>query len=193
MKKIIITIAVAVSIVGGSFADMMFADLAVGYGIYNSDGSAGIIADEIGQSVTIRVVSGISGISEGGTLSYLVDLNSLGSVLNAGGPQTFVIDLLGEYQDYSVGNLIRLDWQAYDADAWIIVTGTGTSEAYVTNVGSLIEDRAYDEKGLPNGINYDNNALGANANAIVIPEPATIGLMGIAGLGMFLARRKVRR
>ena len=25
-----------------------------------------------------------------------------------------------------------------------------------------------------------------------IPEPATIGLMGIAGLGMFLARRKVR-
>ncbi len=27
----------------------------------------------------------------------------------------------------------------------------------------------------------------------VIPEPATIGLMGIAGLGMFLARRKVRR
>lgn len=27
----------------------------------------------------------------------------------------------------------------------------------------------------------------------VIPEPATIGLMGIAGLGMFLARRKTRR
>jgi hypothetical protein len=27
----------------------------------------------------------------------------------------------------------------------------------------------------------------------VIPEPATIGLMGIAGLGMYLARRKTRR
>jgi len=27
----------------------------------------------------------------------------------------------------------------------------------------------------------------------VVPEPATIGLMGIAGLGMFLARRKSRR
>ncbi|MDF7800963.1 PEP-CTERM sorting domain-containing protein [Pontiellaceae bacterium B1224] len=27
----------------------------------------------------------------------------------------------------------------------------------------------------------------------VIPEPATLGLMGIAGLGMFLARKKARR
>jgi len=27
----------------------------------------------------------------------------------------------------------------------------------------------------------------------VVPEPATLGLMGIAGLGMFLARRKARR
>lgn len=27
----------------------------------------------------------------------------------------------------------------------------------------------------------------------VVPEPATIGLMGVAGLGMFLARRKTRR
>lgn len=31
------------------------------------------------------------------------------------------------------------------------------------------------------------------ANIEVIPEPATIGLMGVAGLGMFLARRKARR
>lgn len=31
------------------------------------------------------------------------------------------------------------------------------------------------------------------ADTTVIPEPATIGLMGIAGLGMFLARRKARR
>lgn len=32
-----------------------------------------------------------------------------------------------------------------------------------------------------------------NNGVQVIPEPATIGLMGIAGLGMFLARRKARR
>ena len=28
---------------------------------------------------------------------------------------------------------------------------------------------------------------------VAIPEPATLGLMGIAGLGMFLARKKARR
>ncbi len=28
---------------------------------------------------------------------------------------------------------------------------------------------------------------------VVIPEPATLGLMGVAGLGLFLARRKARR
>ncbi|WP_372808530.1 PEP-CTERM sorting domain-containing protein [Pontiella sp.] len=32
-----------------------------------------------------------------------------------------------------------------------------------------------------------------DANIEVIPEPATLGLMGVAGLGMFLARRKARR
>lgn len=31
-----------------------------------------------------------------------------------------------------------------------------------------------------------------NINVEVIPEPATLGLMGLAGLGMFLARRKAR-
>lgn len=34
---------------------------------------------------------------------------------------------------------------------------------------------------------------GQAAWGTVIPEPATIGLMGIAGLGMFLARKKTRR
>jgi hypothetical protein len=35
--------------------------------------------------------------------------------------------------------------------------------------------------------------LVAGTTVTVIPEPATLGLMGIAGLGMFLARKKARR
>ena len=41
---------------------------------------------------------------------------------------------------------------------------------------------------------YDLGLPAVNvAFGLVVPEPATIGLMGIAGLGMFLARRKTRR
>jgi hypothetical protein len=41
---------------------------------------------------------------------------------------------------------------------------------------------------------FNSTAMDIDSQGLqVIPEPATIGLMGIAGLGMFLARRKVRR
>ena len=36
------------------------------------------------------------------------------------------------------------------------------------------------------------NITGGAADFQIIPEPATLGLMGVAGLGMFLARRKSR-
>jgi hypothetical protein len=43
-------------------------------------------------------------------------------------------------------------------------------------------------------INYNvDSPISTGATWAAIPEPATIGLMGIAGMGMFLARRKVRR
>jgi hypothetical protein len=42
--------------------------------------------------------------------------------------------------------------------------------------------------------NPQTMSVGAlDATIEVIPEPATFGLMGVAGLGMFLARRKARR
>jgi len=43
------------------------------------------------------------------------------------------------------------------------------------------------------GTDYTIVSNGANSSTITaIPEPATIGLMGIAGVGMMLARRKAR-
>jgi len=43
------------------------------------------------------------------------------------------------------------------------------------------------------GLAYASGTSITVQDSQVIPEPATIGLMGIAGLGMFLARRKARR
>lgn len=76
--------------------------------------------------------------------------------------------------------------------------------------GGPVQGSAFLEMGLQSGpltaysasdpttIYSDNlNDLGTvsidSQGTTVVPEPATIGLMGIAGLGMFLARRKARR
>ncbi len=37
------------------------------------------------------------------------------------------------------------------------------------------------------------NGISENGTTVVIPEPATFGLMGVAALGLFLARKKARR
>jgi hypothetical protein len=39
---------------------------------------------------------------------------------------------------------------------------------------------------------FVDGGTGLTATTTVIPEPATIGLLGIAGAGLFAARRKTR-
>jgi len=48
------------------------------------------------------------------------------------------------------------------------------------------------QRPVPTGAADLTFTFGPNAQWQTIPEPATIGLMGIAGMGLFLARRKVR-
>ena len=49
-----------------------------------------------------------------------------------------------------------------------------------------------DIEGTPGPNDFDVTFDFTGSEWVAIPEPATIGLMGIAGIGMFLARRKVR-
>jgi hypothetical protein len=49
------------------------------------------------------------------------------------------------------------------------------------------------DPGQPASANQSFNGGAVAVNVQVIPEPATFGLMGIAGLGLFLARKKARR
>ncbi len=194
MKRNITGLAVAVAVAAAGIASAdMFASITVGYGIFDSTGGSGLVVDEVGELITIRVVSGDSGIVTGGDLGYLLDLSLLGVEL--GFTEWFVTDV-GMWQDYATGAAVMVGGVGvpYDADAWIVMTGSNTDEAYVANVGSLILDRTLTAMDPPQTVYFDGGGVtGAIANAIVIPEPATIGLMGIAGLGMFLARRKVRR
>ena len=62
-------------------------------------------------------------------------------------------------------------------------------------VGNLVEGNsltAYDSN-VPSTIYSDSfNSAALTLSNTVIPEPATIGLLGIAGAGLFAARRKTR-
>ena len=86
----------------------------------------------------------------------------------------------------------------------IFDTATVTVSSYYSQGGVEIPtlNEAYDAEGLPTPayatLVYDGAAaapvFGQTVNEVVsvIPEPATLGLLGVAGLGMFLARKKVR-
>lgn len=61
---------------------------------------------------------------------------------------------------------------------------------FTGNIGTLSELQPGADPALAPQV-FNGGALQTSVE--VIPEPATFGLMGIAGLGMFLARKKARR
>lgn len=86
---------------------------------------------------------------------------------------------------------------------WSIATGTGSAMAYVQNDTAM--DNIFDWAGITpdasgtivlNGISssdkkWQSVAL-SGVTLTAIPEPATFGLMGLAGVGLLLARRRFK-
>ena len=68
-------------------------------------------------------------------------------------------------------------------------TSLGANTAYIDSYAGPLADL---DDGTPPGATDLNVTFGnTDAQWTVVPEPATIGLMGIAGVGLFAARRKV--
>ncbi len=110
------------------------------------------------------------------------DLGNMGGVYDLGTLMGYLSVRIFNVDDMGVGALY---WQ-YDLDTdgvLMAFSATDTASTYKTDLNGL---QGAEEVSITGGSFLD-------ANGTVIPEPATIGLMGIAGLGMFLARRKVRR
>jgi hypothetical protein len=62
----------------------------------------------------------------------------------------------------------------------------------VSQIGGPLNELQPDPN-LPPSAQQQFNGGAVAVNVQVIPEPATLGLMGVAGLGLFLARKKNRR
>jgi hypothetical protein len=79
-----------------------------------------------------------------------------------------------------------------------IFEDTGAEGEWFVDV-NLVDASVYVYDASAPNTTYSANAVGGvsvmidQAGTYVVPEPATIGLMGVAGIGMFLTRRKVRR
>jgi len=113
-----------------------------------------------------------------------IDLLAGNGVVNMSGDavlQTADLRFGQEMVDYGLGGTGQINMTG---DAMVIVTGDQTAESWVGN-GYIAATGA--------GESIDVFYNGAETEYTVIPEPATLGLMGIAGLSMFLVRRKNRR
>ena len=197
MKKLAV-ITVIVGLVGAVQADY-FINFSSYWGTAGSDGTTGIIPKTGDKALVQLIFAGADGIAnelEPGKL----DLNALitgddvllyeGTFENTG----------GLYEDFAGGSYGVFDGAAFLGGAVYgrifstDVVGEGASY-FIAEVGTMSDLDSSGGGGTPplaNDYNLNPDALGVAAG-MVIPEPATFGLMGIAGLGMFLARKKARR
>lgn len=192
MKKLIVTLT-ALAVVGVAQADI-YANLSAGFGI-GGNGAAGGIVDPI-DGTTVQLVL-IGGGGDG--LDYINgnQINVAGFTGNdtlLGLISTVVTGSGSDFSDWA--GTINGDITAPNAaDTWIRVMGVQNGDWVYEQAISFADLDPTDPLQLPEAIFFDNGGAGgtADGSVTVIPEPATIGLMGIAGLGMFLARKKARR
>lgn len=196
MKKLgIITVVAAMAV--AAQADF-YVNVFSTYGIYDSAGVGGIIPG-VGDQAIIKIYTTAGAPADGGSLD--LSLEAAGESMLA--PEGIFVNTGGLYEDYAGGLLLEAGQAPYAnggnlfARIFTDKNGNGVVEAgdnfYTGHVQVMTDLVVGSPPPTPESYNLGEGLLGQAAAGVVIPEPATIGLMGLAGLGMFLARRKVRR
>ncbi|VGO16120.1 hypothetical protein PDESU_04710 [Pontiella desulfatans] len=194
MKKAIVLLS-AIALAGAASADIYTA-LAAGFGIGGNGSAGGIVNATDGTQILLQLIDG-----GGDGLDYEAGMQVWADGVKASGNDTVLGTLSGvvtsggaDYSDWA-GLIAGTITATYTADAWIRVSGTEGGDWVYEQAMSFSDIDISDPKATPEGKFFDNGGAGGTATGAVtvIPEPATIGLMGIAGIGMFLARRKARR
>ena len=199
MKKLITLIGVfaAVAVVSADLS-VNFNNQGVGIasgGTTPSDAVAtGSLMQLVWSQTGVTTSSGSSydvGAGKALTGEFILDAQFTTSVYGFYGPNT------GEYTDADVGNA--------DINAGFFFLRAFESEAGSSGESfrdfAAIDSSAWVYDASAPGTIYQGNLTGgtggtfvdiATAGTTVIPEPATIGLLGIAGAGLFAARRKTQ-
>ena len=192
MKKIMMTglAAMAAFVVQAD----IYSNFGSSFGVASSDEVSPLLGD--GQQALVQliyaggngIIDGIAGIGGSVTGDDVVLFEGLTPVATAGdfsfeyGLFGFVVGPIAGYTGGSVYGRIFQDSSA--------ALGSWYYEGHVQILGDFVQSGPLG----PPAESYDLGLGDAvSVNQQVIPEPATIGLMGIAGLGMFLARKKARR
>ena len=193
MKKLIIALVATASIASADITVNLF----TGYGFLDSSNADEVLLNS-GETALIQLIN--------------AGANGTADAVTAGGGGMFGDDVL-------IGSLsiTATATGAADYTGYAVVSGTTFEEA--GTAGANVFARIYQDSTASVGSLYYDGIIGAAPDvdldadtpplatpynfggndgvyttdfATVIPEPATIGLLGIAAAGLFTARRKVR-
>ncbi len=192
MKKLIIALVATATIAQADISVNLF----TGYGFSDNSNADAVLLNS-GETATIQLIN--------------AGANGAADAVTAAGGGMFGDDVLIDTITVTATASGAADFTGYAYLAGSTIEESGTAGANVfariyqgsTGAGSLYYDGAIvavpnvNLAGVPppTSTSYNfggNGGVEVGSFATVIPEPATIGLMGIAAAGLFSARRKVR-
>lgn len=186
MKKLVIALVALTTVAQAS----IYINFNTGFGIYANDGASAFLSqDEVATLSLVRVTGARDiAVTSGGT----VDVSAISLVDDVAVDTWTITGDSASFTDYLYGSRSIDEAAEAGGDFYVYALNADSSLIYAEATLSGHDVNSGDVPApTPTTYQFGDPGSGGVA-ASVIPEPATIGLMGIAAAGLFTARRKVR-